>query len=993
MATLFLSCVSNEFGNYREAIRKDLTSPNLETKIQEDFKAGGLSTLEKLDNYIKNCEAVIQLCGNMAGSPANEFSLDYLRKEYPYMSSLSPLLDRTLIGDFPMTYTQWEAWLGLYHKKPIFLAIPKENAVRDNRFQEDARQRDLQLEHLKALRKKGVYPEIEFATEDELVKKLALSHLGELLRKIPPMKTIILPYHPLTYFKGRDEDIRDIESLLGGKTQEATSVALIGLGGIGKTRLAIEYGWANKDHYHAIFYVNSGGAPEILKSNIGNLSAPQNLNLVPFQEKEEEFKFSTVIRWLNKYTRWLLIIDQVDTDIEAAAVEDFFSGLQNGHLLITTRIDQWSLQIKKKKLKVLSKVSSAEFLLESTERERIKKEKDQDLASQIGEELGHLALALEQARAYIVTKEISLTNYYGQIQKNKPKVLQWFKKELSLYPQSVALTWQTSLEQLSDSGHSLLYRLCWFATDPIPKELVSMSLEDEDPDFIEEGWEELKKYSLVFSSFDKETFSVHQLVQEITRYTIPDLFKEDSLLRALKWLDKAFKGDPRNVEDWPRLEPLLNHLLILFKHAKDKTFEKEFTHLMNDLGVLIGEKADFKKAEHLLRNALEIDENNHGPNHPEVANRLENLALLLKDTNRFEEAELLMRRALEINEINYGTNHPSVAKGLNNLALLLMATNQLEEAETRLRSALKIGENNNGPNHSVIGAGLGNLALLLMDTNRFEEAEPLILRALDIVQNNDGQNHPKFAIALNNLAILLQHTNRQEEAKPHLRKALEINEKYYGPNHPKVATALINVSHLFHQTDPLEEVEPLIQRALEIYENCFGSIHPNIAITLGHLAQLRKETKRWEEAEHLLRKGLGISENCFGSNHPKVAKALDQLAQLLKETDRLEEAEPLIRRALEIAENSYGPNHPTVAERLNNLALLLMETNRSEEAESKLKRSCLIINNLEYNHFQKAITNQNYRILLINLGKTQTESDAILSDLLATSKNPKRNTE
>ena len=100
-----------------------------------------------------------------------------------------------------------------------------------------------------------------------------------------------------------------------------------------------------------------------------------------------------------------------------------------------------------------------------------------------------------------------------------------------------------------------------------------------------------------------------------------------------------------------------------------------------------------------MRRALAIDEKSYGPDHPNVAIRLNNLAKLLQDTNRLAEAEPLMRRALAIDEKSYGPDHPNVAISLNNLARLLQATNRLAEAEPLMRRALAIDEKSYGPDH------------------------------------------------------------------------------------------------------------------------------------------------------------------------------------------------------------------------------------------------------------------------------------------------------
>src|SRR4051794_28548479 len=120
--SLFISCVSDEFGQYRDVLRKGLSRPNLTTKIQEDFIAYGSATREKLDEYIRQCEAVIHICGDMTGSMANDLSLNYIRDTYEDFVTRFPELLQVLEGSEQLSYTQWEAWLALYHKKGLIIA-------------------------------------------------------------------------------------------------------------------------------------------------------------------------------------------------------------------------------------------------------------------------------------------------------------------------------------------------------------------------------------------------------------------------------------------------------------------------------------------------------------------------------------------------------------------------------------------------------------------------------------------------------------------------------------------------------------------------------------------------------------------------------------------------------------------------------------------------------------------------------------------------------
>src|SRR5580692_11628418 len=114
---IFLSTVSDEFRAYRDQLRSDLTRHNVEVKVQEDFKDLGGDTLDKLDVYIAHCDAVVHLVGEMTGSAPGEREQQALLRKYPDLpASLPPLGDALNLGE-EISYTQWEAWLGLYHGK------------------------------------------------------------------------------------------------------------------------------------------------------------------------------------------------------------------------------------------------------------------------------------------------------------------------------------------------------------------------------------------------------------------------------------------------------------------------------------------------------------------------------------------------------------------------------------------------------------------------------------------------------------------------------------------------------------------------------------------------------------------------------------------------------------------------------------------------------------------------------------------------------------
>jgi tetratricopeptide (TPR) repeat protein len=490
---------------------------------------------------------------------------------------------------------------------------------------------------------------------------------------------------------------------------------------------------------------------------------------------------------------WLLILDNADTPEAAAEVEKTLPQLQGGEVIITSRVSNWSAAVQSVELDVLAEEDAAAFLLERTESRRKKMLTDSEDAAAVARDLGGLALALEQGGAYVAKMRVSFSEY----RRRWEEVLAWHDPRLMRYRKSVATTWQTTIEELSQSERKLLNILAWLGPEPIPLSLLEGNIVGGTA--ARDALTGLASWSLARWMADGEEFTVHRLVQEITRQRLSDNEQQDSLEAAVTLLDRALPSPKWDQKGWQLWEQLAPHCRTLLNRLRAHVLEPKGTRIMNQLAVWLNNRAEHGEAEPLYRRALAITEKSFDPDHPNVAIGLSNLAWLLKNTNRLAEAEPLYRRALAITEKSFGPDHPNVARGLNNLAELLSDTNRLAEAEPLYRRALAIDEKSFGPEHPNVARGLNNLAWLLKDTNRLAEAEPLFRRALAIDEKSFGPDHPNVAIGLSNLALLLSATNRQAEAEPLYRQVLRILAEFghrTGHEHPHFRTAIDNYAGL-----------------------------------------------------------------------------------------------------------------------------------------------------------------------------------------------------
>jgi tetratricopeptide (TPR) repeat protein len=642
-------------------------------------------------------------------------------------------------------------------------------------------------------------------------------------------------------FAGRDDDLADLHTtLLGAK---GAPVALCGLGGVGKTRLAIEYAWSREAVYSALLFVSaSDGAA--LNAGLAALTALEILDLPEKEARDDATKIGAVLRWLESNPTWLMILDNVDDRAAVAEAAKLMPRLKGGHVVVTARASNFPAGVRKLELSTLDESAATQFLLDRTNADRSKSKDDPVLAQTLARELGGLALGLEQASAQIATDRLGFAYYLKLWSENREKVLAWAEANVTGSDRTLATTWATSVSRLSPASGQLLGWLAFLAPDPVPDSLLDLVVPHEASEAdAYEARSGLYRYSLVSRVTAEDGgapgFVVHRLVQDFARRAMSAEGRTQALREALGWVDAAFVGNPGDVRNWPIFDPLAPHALAVARHADAAKIAEPTARLLSDLGTLFYAKADYGQAEPLMRRALAINEKRYGPDHFSAAIRLNNLASLLYVTNRVAEAELLYRRALAIDERNSGPNHPDVARDLNNLAALLKDTNRLAEAEPMMRRALAIDEHRYGPHHPEVATYLNNLALLLKNTNRLAEAELMTRRALAIDEQGYGPNHPDVARDLNNLAALLKDTNRLAEAEPMMRRALAIDETSYGPDHPNVAIRLYNLALLLQATNRLAEAEPLMRRALKIWEKSLGPDHPNTVTARNNLAALK----------------------------------------------------------------------------------------------------------------------------------------------------------
>ncbi|KAH9210981.1 hypothetical protein DL95DRAFT_437398 [Leptodontidium sp. 2 PMI_412] len=590
-------------------------------------------------------------------------------------------------------------------------------------------------------------------------------------------------------FVARQTELTEMYRLLHGhKTQSV--VVLHGLGGIGKTQLAIEYVRRHKEKYTAIFWLNANDedslrlsfrrvAQQVLKHH-PSTGMPLNVDL----EGDLDQVVNAVKVWLDlrKNSHWLMIYDNYDnprtpnnSDRLAVDVRQYLPEADHGSIIITTRSANVTQGQRLHVQKLLDVREGLNILSNMSGRTGIENDPD---AKALVAKLDGLPLALSTAGAYLEHVTMSFAEYLRLYEMSWLK-LQTTSPRLSSYEdRSLYTTWQITFDRIRQQNAvsaRLLELWAYFDRQDVWFELLrhGRSTDDErirtltgDKLNFNEAVRLLCEYGLVHMELSppqqsgSARYGVHSCVHSWTIYVLNEEWDEGLARLALACV--ASEVPNTNVDKWWLLQQRLLQHAARYEHliADGKVDVEGMAWALHNLGLLYKNQGKLVEAEAMYTRALQGSEEALGPKHTSTLSKL-------------AEAEAMYTRALQGSEEALGPKHTSTLSTVNNLGMLYADQGKLAEAEAMYTQALQGKEEALGPKHT---STLGKLA----------EAEAMYTRALQGYENALGPESLRLYLpALNTMFAfgdLLSQTSRKDMAKEIYSRALSGYTTVQGPS-------------------------------------------------------------------------------------------------------------------------------------------------------------------------------------------------------------------
>jgi MinD-like ATPase involved in chromosome partitioning or flagellar assembly/tetratricopeptide (TPR) repeat protein len=779
-------------------------------------------------------------------------------------------------------------------------------------------------------------------------------------------------------FTGRENDLQELRGQLRSHgTSVVLPVTLQGLGGVGKTQIALEYAHRFRTDYDLVWWLDCG-QPAFIDASLADLAVQMQSTFgisLPANANVDELArlVLDLLGQADPEPRWLLIYDNAE-DIEE--IEPYLPP-GNGHVLITSRNRAWFERSRASLLvEVFDRAESVAHL-----RQRVPSMTERE-ADQVADILGDLPLAVATAGAWLAETGYGVPDYLHELESQASRTLS--VAPLADYPQPVSRAWDLSLDRLQERSPAAarLLELCSvmaprIALDLIYSQAMADVLAPYDPALSERMVigrvvQEINRLALIKLDSNANRIHVHRLVQAV----VQDRMTPEQMASARHDVHRVLAAarPRRDVDDpdtWTRFRLIWPHLessraMTSGEEPARQLFVDRVRYLgrRHDLerGRLLGEEVE-QAWEEMLKDRSGQDSEMAIPLRRQLLQLRFNLANILRDEARYGEAKALdeallgeqrlllgpehphtlmtagslaadlkalgqYREAVPMDEVTwpawkdlYGEDHVRTLAAASNLADSYRLTADIGEALRLDRDTLERHRRTLGPLHPNTLLSTSNFARDLLEAGRYEEAVTLMQSARYSCIEALGADSLAALNAQTLLGIALRSTGRPAQAEPHFLEALEGFIQRYGEFSTEALACRLGYAANLLSLDRGADAGPEIDPVLAVYQERLGPTHPHTLVCLLNLASARRLTGDSAGALQATDSAVTGLRDTLGEGHPYTLAALMSRAVLVAEQGELAQAEQIEMAAVEGLVEALGPDHPDVLRCRANLLL------------------------------------------------------------------------
>ncbi|KAF7511136.1 hypothetical protein GJ744_005367 [Endocarpon pusillum] len=784
----------------------------------------------------------------------------------------------------------------------------------------------------------------------------------------------ILPFSRNSHYIGRELQLAELEAKLF-RDRQTTMIAITGVGGTGKSQLALELAYRTKSENKncLVFWIDASDI-DSLHQAYSNIA--QKLGVSGWDDETADIKL-LVKHYLSRESarQWLLIFDNADdvnlgstglSTPHSANLVDYLPQSELGSIVFTTTNSDTARTLAVQTTIELQMMTpdSAQRMLENYLNTSVPTSEKQEMQLLV-KELSYLPLAIVQAAAYINHENITLKDYRSQLVNQKEGALE-LSSEL---PEGklqdcdtripVNTTLLISLEQIGHN-HPLAARYLFLAAcvdrKDIPLDLLRAASPRDSESERESAVGILNAYALITRRPAESSLDIHRLVH----FAIRKGLEKRELLgqctqKAIRRLLKLFPDHKHGSRSkWRRLLP---HAIYALSYGLNEKEDEDRTKLTWKCAMTLYSDGRYNESEELIGRVMETHKTKRGADDLDTLISMDSLASNYRNQGRWEEAEELQTQVVETIKRVQGLEDPSTLTSMANLALIYRNQGRWKKAEELFIQVLEAEKRVLGLEHPSTLTSMANLALTYDSQGRWKEAEELQVQVIDTRKRLLGLEHPDTLSSINNLALVYRDQGRWKEAEELQMQVMntcnlaltyrsqgrwkeaeelqvqkmETTKRVLGLEHPSTLGSMHNLALAYGNQGRWKEAEGLVVQVVETCKRVLRPDHPLTLDSMANLASIYHGQGRWKEAEELEVKVM--ETRVVGPDHPSTLTSMNNLASIYRHQGRHKEAEELQVQVMDTRKRVLGPEHHQTLTSMNNLALTYKGQRRWKEAE------------------------------------------------------------
>jgi tetratricopeptide (TPR) repeat protein len=793
------------------------------------------------------------------------------------------------------------------------------------------------------------------------------------------------------------------------RTGLAYAVAVVGLGGTGKTQLVLRYIEEHQEDYDTVLWIDVR-SEETARSSYERCCRELGLPVEdaagdgPLQDVPAVQAVLSWLRGRGEDKRWLAVVDNADDltwDLSGIVPKG-----KAGTVIVTSQDAQAARLLGGRtstvKVDAMEPEEAVRLVLNYFDGSVRPENGCRILVEEITECLDRLALAIDLAGARIQVDvengddlATALRRYLTDYRRYQDKLLRDEEfSRVGAYKKTMWTAWETSLSSLrkiEDSQPDIYpIQLLSFATmldranvqDELFR-LASLGLEEASHqlDVRTPGWMQ----GLLGRGDDNtwDDFSYRASVKLLVRYglvrPIAEPWKGITMHGLVRW--RASVGMDReqywrlylafivavceNIGEEADSVRFRRHVMVHLP-SKDEilggtnSIETEgLWRMWTTIGHVLWKEGRWRDAEELEVQVMEARSRVVGEEHPDTLTAMANLASTYQNQGRWKEAEELEVKVMEARSRVVGEEHPDTLNAMGNLASTYRNQGRWKEAEELDVKVMEARSRVVGEEHPSTLTAMANLASTYWNQGRSKEAEELDVKVMEARSRVVGEEHPDTLNAMGNLASTYWKQGRWKRAEELQVKVMEARSRVVGEEHPSTLTAMANLASTYQNQGRWKEAEELEVKVMEARSRVVGEEHPSTLSAVANLASTYWNQGRWKEAEELDVKVMEARSRVVGEEHPDTLGAMASLATTYWKQGRWKEAEELEVKVLEARSRVVGEEHPDTLTAMANLAYTKRDLGQNNLAIELMTRSATVSSRvLGHDHSDSEIRNK-----------------------------------